>query len=91
MSSLLAGYKFHVLARYGLAQHVPAAKLAEMLWDVDTKTFRVGDDTSNPPRIMSEKSTGTFVYPNLASDTKKNLNLPGDRQGHEIAVSTLVL
>jgi len=62
MSSLLAGYKFHVLARYGLANQVPAAKLAEMLWDVDTKTFRVGDDTPNPPRIMSEKSTGVFNF-----------------------------
>lgn len=62
MSSLLAGYKFHVLARYGLANQVPAAKLAEMLWDVDTKTFRVGDDTPNPPRIMSEKSTGIFNF-----------------------------
>jgi len=75
MSSLLAGYKFHVLARYGLASQVPAAKVAEMLWDMDTKTFRVGDDTPNPPRIMSEKSTGIFNYSDIEYAMFSNLLL----------------
>lgn len=48
--------------RRGNASAVPALDVAEPGWDVDTKTYRVGDGTSNPARIPSTKSSGSFDF-----------------------------
>lgn len=63
--AVVNGYIYRVVARQGLAQHVPALITGEIGWDTDTKTFRVGDMSADPPRVMSTKSTGVFQFPSV--------------------------
>ena len=51
-----------VIVRYGLEEDTPALKMAELGWDTDTWTMRVGDDTPYPAKIMTTKSTGIFDF-----------------------------
>lgn len=60
-----------IIIRTGLEADVPALLTAEMGWDYDKKTLRVGDNTQTPPRIMSTKSTGSFDF-----STVSNIILP---------------
>jgi len=62
-----AGYSFHVVARYGLSTQVPVLKLGEMGYDTDTKVGRFGDDTSTPPRVMTDKSSAPFDFSSVPS------------------------
>ena len=71
--SLLDGYIYNIVARVGNAADVPTLLPGEIGYDVDTKTFRVGDDTPVPPRIMTTKSTGSFDFSSVTSVT-----LPGN-------------
>src|SRR5690606_3211349 len=89
MSSLFAGFKFHILARIGLSTQVPPAKLGEMLWDADTKVFRVGDDTTTPPRIMSEKSIGTFDFSNTTNIKFGEVSIEVDKRVDGVNLKTL--
>ena len=59
---LIGGYLYKVCATTGLAAEVPTLILGQIGWDTDTKTFRVGDDTTTPPRIPTTKSTGSFNF-----------------------------
>jgi hypothetical protein len=69
---LLDGYLVHVVARYGLEANVPTLLTGEFGYDTDTKTLRVGDDTSSPSRLMTTKSTGSFDF-----STVTQITLPG--------------
>lgn len=69
---LLDGYVVHVVARYGLAANVPTLRMGEFGFDTDTKTLRVGDDTSAPTKVMTTKSTGSFDF-----STVTQITLPG--------------
>lgn len=60
--NLLDGYKFHVLARTGLAASTPTLASGELGYTTDTKTFLIGDDTASPPRSITTKSTGAFDF-----------------------------
>lgn len=64
--SLIAGHIYRVVARQGLAADVPTLLTGEIGWDTDTKTFRVGDLTADPPKVMSTKSTGPFAFPSVS-------------------------
>lgn len=55
-----------LVARIGNSSQVPALILGEMGYDVDVKTFRVGDDTATPPRIMTDKSVGAFSFKDVS-------------------------
>lgn len=47
----------------GLSADIPALKDAELGWDYDTKTLRVGNESPNPYKILTTGSTGEFVFP----------------------------
>lgn len=51
-----------IIGRYGLSINVPTLEIAEIGYDTDTFTGRLGDGTTTPPRFMTTKSTGNFVY-----------------------------
>lgn len=60
----MAGEKFKVVARLGNASTIPTLINGEIGYDVDTKTFRVGDDTAIPLKIPTSKSTGLIEFLN---------------------------
>lgn len=49
-----------IVVRQGLSADVPALVAGELGYDTDTKTFRVGDDTPIPAKLVSDKTTETF-------------------------------
>ena len=64
-----------VVARTGLAADVPTLRLGEIGWDTDLNRFRVGDDTTAPPVIMSTKSLGSFDYSSIDDATYPKINM----------------
>lgn len=62
MTALIQGYSFKLVARLGLAANVPTLVEGEIGFDTDMKVFRVGDDTSTPPRVPTTKSLGAFDF-----------------------------
>lgn len=48
--------------RRGVQAEIPTLAVGEPGYDVDVKTLRIGDGTSNPPRVPSTKSTGSFDF-----------------------------
>lgn len=48
--------------RRGNAAAVPSLDIAEPGYDIDTKTFRIGDGTTSPPRVPTTKSAGSFDF-----------------------------
>ena len=64
-----------IIIRTGLQADVPALLTAEMGWDYDKKTLRVGDATSTPPKIMSTKSLGDFDFSSTTNVTFRNILL----------------
>lgn len=54
-----------IVSRYGLTADVPTLPIGVIGYDTDTKTLRVGDGTSSPPRIITDKSSGEFDLSNL--------------------------
>lgn len=79
MSGLLNGYLKKVVARKGLAAQVPTLRVAEIGYDVDTKFARVGDGTSTPPRIPTEKSTGSASFPGVTKVTWGSVELAASK------------
>lgn len=53
-----------VISRIGISSQVPSLKVGEFGYDTDTKNIRIGDDTSNPPKTLTDK-TETFDLTNL--------------------------
>lgn len=51
-----------VIVRFGVESDIPALRIAELGWDIDTKTFRIGDDTDTPTKVLTTKSTGDFDF-----------------------------
>ena len=51
-----------IVVRKGLEADVPALKEAELGYDTDTKVLRIGDDTADPSKILTTKSTGDFDF-----------------------------
>lgn len=51
-----------IIVRKGLSVDAPALHEAELGYDTDTKTFRVGDDTPFPSKVITTKSTGEFNF-----------------------------
>lgn len=51
-----------VIVRFGVESDIPALQIAELGWDIDTKTLRVGDSTATPTKILTTKSTGDFDF-----------------------------
>lgn len=58
----MSAEKFKVVARLGMASAVPILVNGEIGYDIDTKTFRVGDDTNQPTKVATNKSIGTIEY-----------------------------
>lgn len=56
------GYPYKIVARLGVSTDIPILIPGEIGYDLDTKTFRVGDGTTEVPKIPSTKSVGTFTY-----------------------------
>lgn len=72
-----------LLTRYGNEAARPALKVGEIAYDIDSKTYVVGDGTPNPPRIMTTKSTGSFDLTSieeilLPETTKEAIAIKGD-------------
>lgn len=53
-----------IIVRMGNEANVPALKEAELGWDIDTHTMRVGNETNVPWKILTTGSTGTFDFSN---------------------------
>ena len=62
MVNLVDGYIYKIIAARGLAANVPTLLQGQLGWDTDKKTGRYGDGTSQPPRVMTDKSTGSFNF-----------------------------
>lgn len=86
-----------VIVRSGLEANIPALRTAEVGWDIDTKTLRVGDDSHDPVKILTTKSTGDFDFTSANSVRFKNLivdtiagadisSMYGDAPGFVVAV-----
>lgn len=69
MSSLINGLTFNIVARYGLSSDVPTLITGELGYDTDTKVGRIGDDTPEPPKVLTEKTVGEFAFKDLTSLT----------------------
>lgn len=76
MSALLEGYGFKIVARIGNEADIPTLVPGEIGYDLDKKTFRVGDDTSTPPRIPTTKSLGNFDFTAAGTFTFSIVALP---------------
>ncbi len=48
--------------RRGNATAAPSLDIGEPGYDIDTKTLRVGDGTTSPPRVPTTKSAGSFDF-----------------------------
>lgn len=62
MANDFQGFAYHVVYRYGNSINVPPLREGEAGYDIDKKVARVGDGTSTPPRIITDKSFGAFEY-----------------------------
>lgn len=51
-----------IILRMGNEIDVPALKEAELGWDIDTRTMRVGNETDNPWKVLTTGSTGVFDF-----------------------------
>lgn len=71
--SLLDGYRYKLVSRYGLAAQVPMLVTGELGYDTDKKVGRIGDGTGAPPRVPTDKSLGAFDFTSMDSMT-----LPGN-------------
>lgn len=70
--ALADGYLFHVVARLGVEADVPALIMGEFGFDTDTQTLRVGNDTSRPVKVPTDRSTSEFDFTRASKFT-----LPG--------------
>jgi len=56
---------YRIVAQIGASSTVPSLPIGAIGWDVDTKTLRMGDGTSTPPKVITDKSSGAFDLSNL--------------------------
>lgn len=60
--ALQDGYLFHLVARLGLSKDVPALTSGEVGFATDTQTVFFGNDTADPSKIATTKSTESFDF-----------------------------
>ena len=77
MAGLLSGYIRRVVARSGMSADAGNLVPYEIGFDVDVSTFRVGDETATPARVMSDKSSGSFAFPSVSSFTIGGTDIAG--------------
>lgn len=53
---------FEVVAKIGNAADIPLLTNGCIAYDIDTKTFRVGDETPEPTKIPTNKTTGEIEF-----------------------------
>jgi hypothetical protein len=72
---------YRVISQIGTETNVPALPLGAIGWDIDTKTMRIGDGTSSPPRLLTDKSSGNFDFSNVgitfSNALVQSLSTPG--------------
>lgn len=51
-----------IIVRMGNEADIPALIQAELGWDIDTRTLRVGNDSDNPYKVLTTGSTGVFDF-----------------------------
>lgn len=73
--------KSTILTRVGLESDSPTLKLGELGFTKDKKVLVIGDDTPTPPKMLTDKTEGTFdltgVHLLLSSETMQQLSVPG--------------
>lgn len=79
-----------IIVRTGNAADVPALSAGELGWDKDEKFFRVGDGLADPPRIVTDKSTGTFDLSNLTSITLPTIELEAGAKVGGVDLSSML-
>lgn len=62
-----------VIVRLGVEADVPSLQFGELGMDIDTLTMRIGDDTPDPPKILTTKSTGDFDFSSSGTITFNNV------------------
>lgn len=87
--NLIEGYIYRIIAAQGLAAEVPALILGEIGYDTDTKTLRVGDATTIPPRIMTDKSTGEFNFESVTKIRVSSLDVVSGGKVDGVDISTM--
>lgn len=66
--------KQRIIVRLGMEAAIPSLHFGELSMDIDTKTLRLGDDTSIPLKIMGTKSTGDFDFSSTGTVTFNNID-----------------
>lgn len=84
------GYPYKIIARYGVSTDIPTLERGEIGWDIDTLTFRVGDDTSQPTKIPTTKSIGAYTFAN-ADFVFKNVDVTAGGKIGGCKISTMNL
>lgn len=87
--NIVQGYIFRLVARLGIAANVPTLQTGEMGWDTDKKVFRVGDNTSLPPRIMSDKSAGEFNFTTVTKVTFGEVAIQANKKVDGVDLKTI--
>lgn len=62
-----------IIVRSGVSSGIPALKIGELGFDTDTLTFRIGDDTNAPMKLMTTKSSGDFDFSSTDTVTFNNV------------------
>jgi hypothetical protein len=87
--SILEGYGFKIVARLGLAADIPVMVNGEIGWDTDKKVWRVGDDTSDPARVPTDKSLGDFDFTTAGTFKFNQIDMAVDGTVDGVDVSRL--
>ena len=51
-----------IIVRFGMSQQIPALDVGELGWDIDLHRLRVGDASSAPTIVMTNKSLGSYEF-----------------------------
>lgn len=86
---LVDGYAYKVVARFGLANQLPALEMGELGWDMDTHVFRVGDDTAQVAAIPTTKSSGSFDFTTVTSFTMPTIHMAPNATVDGVDISKL--
>ena len=83
--------QYHKLVvRKGLDTEIIALMEAELGFDTNTKTFRVGDGTATPLKIMTNKSTGSIDYSSMTEITLPNIKLKAGAKIAGVDISSML-
>lgn len=85
----MSAEKFKVVARLGLSTSIPILINGEIGQDIDTKTFRVGDDTPEPCKVVTHKSTGNVIYQPTLTVTYGDINIHAGYKVDGVDISTM--